>query len=604
MNQSIIRLLLLGFCFLVGVSFLFAYLTDPLGMAPVLDARENLALAEGMARGEWPVSPFYRAVLYPFLLSLPLRFGLEETLPWLASVLGLGFHFLNAFLTGRLAGTLWRSNEAAWVAGVLYACYPVALFFSVQVLDITPGITLFLLVLNLLVAHHHRRRALGWFGIGIVMGLTVAVRPNFLSVAPIVLVVPLLTDGKCRRVSRFMAVAAGVALPLLTQGATNYLRSGDFRILPWQGSFNLYAANRAGADGRYFEQRVLFKETAPGDNTARRESEYLYRQSVGAEAPLEPSAINHFWRQQLIKEIGSDPLGWLGLLGRKTFYLFHNWEPYNNLSYSYHRERFAVLAWNPLSWTFIVSTAAAGLLLAFPSMNRRRAAILLSAGCCYAIGVIAFYVSARFRLPLVPLLVIGSAGWAVVIEQWMNGRLPSAGKWIGALAVSFCLVIVSLVDWANSYDERPFVQDEILLASAALQVGDGDMAYETALSARERSPDHPIAARLIVGSVLLGTSNGIPPTSDEIAEVRDALTIIEPVDGPMAVVAGLLSWFDGNAERALILWREADSPLGEALAAAGVEAGVGMHSGAISSDPVRLLLSAWRPQASVDRNDP
>lgn len=320
MNRLPIRTFLLGFCVFVGAGFLISFLSDPLGVSPVLDARENLAIAEQFAKGQMPETPFFRAILYPLFLSLPMALGLEAAFPFLASLLGLGFHFLNAWLVGRLAQKLWENRQAAWVAGVIYACYPVALFFSVQVLDITPGITLFLLCLD-------RLAGLGtgkggkkdWFIAGLALGLAVLVRPNFLIVAPLVLGAPFLLSEKGMRVISFVLVGIGLTLPLSFQGTVNFMGSGDFRILPWQGSFNLYAANRGGADGRYFEQTILFEETKPGENTARRESEILYLRSEGPDAPLEPNAINEFWREKLIDEIGTNPGEWLGLMGRKIY---------------------------------------------------------------------------------------------------------------------------------------------------------------------------------------------------------------------------------------------------------------------------------------------
>ncbi len=49
------------------------YWQAPFGISPVLDSRESLLLAEKIASGTLEKEPFYRAMLYPFLLSLLLK---------------------------------------------------------------------------------------------------------------------------------------------------------------------------------------------------------------------------------------------------------------------------------------------------------------------------------------------------------------------------------------------------------------------------------------------------------------------------------------------------------------------------------------------------
>ena len=65
-------LLLLGLSVYMLAYFL-PHLDSPAGRFPVLDGAENMELARQMATGALPHVPFYRAMLYPALLSLFLR---------------------------------------------------------------------------------------------------------------------------------------------------------------------------------------------------------------------------------------------------------------------------------------------------------------------------------------------------------------------------------------------------------------------------------------------------------------------------------------------------------------------------------------------------
>ena len=73
-----------GLIALYALAYLLWYSATPLGLYPVLDGREQLALAGAIARGELPHEPFYRAPLYPALLAWVIKFGVVE--PHLALV--------------------------------------------------------------------------------------------------------------------------------------------------------------------------------------------------------------------------------------------------------------------------------------------------------------------------------------------------------------------------------------------------------------------------------------------------------------------------------------------------------------------------------------
>ena len=394
---------------LYGVGFFCLWLSDPLAQSPVLDGRENLFWAQAIQTGTVPAEPFYRALLYPWLLAkIGFAVGLSGGL---AAGLGLLCHFLNAALVGVIAQRLWQRRAASVLAGGVYACYPVSLWFAVQVLDITLAITLFLLALYALL-RVAGERAVGWMLLaGAAAGLAVVTRPNFL---PPVLLFPFLA-GALVFIARRKFVAAGlallwVALPLLgillAQGGLNYQRSGEFRVLPWQGAYNLHAANRVGANGKFYMQRISFAVVRAGQNTTRMESEYLYQQAHPNVRAADVSAMNAYWRAQLVKEVAADPVRWLGLMGRKLAYLVNDWEQYNNLTYAFHKQRLAALHWNPLGWGVLLLGSAVALCFGARFYHWRSVTVLLLVTAAYAAGVLLFFVSARFRLPLAPLLCV------------------------------------------------------------------------------------------------------------------------------------------------------------------------------------------------------
>lgn len=537
----------------LGMGFAFDYLADPLGLSPVLDARENLAWAERIAAGELPAEPFYRALLYPALLSL-FPFPL-----WMAPFFGLLCHWLNALLCGLMARRLWQNTAAAWLAGLIYAVYPVSLYFSVQILDITFALTLFLLgVYGLL---RLRERPSWWLAAlaGGAAGLAVLARPNFL---PAVLLFPALAVWLtyCHGRKWRPALMGGLALlaPLLgffaLQGGINHALSGEFRVLPWQGSYNLYAANREGANGKYFVQQLAFDEVARGMNPTRMESEYLYRQQAGPEATTSVAAMNAHWRAKLIESISEDPLRWLGLMGRKAAYLVNDWEQYNNLSYAYQKDRFPLLRWNPLGWGILLLGAAAALMLGWRRLGRQEASAVALVALAYAAGLLLFFVSARFRLPLAPFLCVGCGGLALLVRERGWWRRPGAGFAIGLLAL---LATLSYGDWWQARDRDTFIQDEVLLADAALRSGADAKALKYADKALARDPARQDVRRLQVSARFNLWLKAEGPAAEAHWEaLLGAIQKIEQADAMTWFVRGVIEWRSGAREAAVAAWRE------------------------------------------------
>jgi hypothetical protein len=568
----------------VGVYWLLFglyFLADPLGQVPVLDARENLAWAERIAADALLAEPIYRALLYPWLLSwLP-----DSLLPVGASLFGLAMHGVSALLVGRIAGHLWQNTTAARLAGFIYAVYPVALYFSGQVLDITFATTLFLAGVYALLNCAEcvpRRQALLWALLaGFVGGLAVLARPNFL---PAVLCFPLVmmffkAPG---RLGRGLCLAAGVALALGVQGAANYKLSGEVRLLPWQGAYNLYAANRVGANGKYYMQRLSFERVEAGSNTTRMESEWFYRKEVGEGAPDSVAAMNAHWRERLFEEISADPVRWLALMGRKLVYAANNWEQYNNLTYAYHKERWPYLRWNPLGWGLLLIAATCGLIAGFSRANRPALYTLGLLALAYLAGLLLFFISARFRLPLAPLLCVALGG-CVFFRELAGWR-----KKVGLCAGSLVMAVVSFGNWFGAQDRQTFIQDALLLAQANSQMGADADALRLARAVLQREADRPEAQRLEVTSLFnLWLLTG---ESSYWAEMTRAMEALDSSDAAVEFIRGVVHWRSGKREQAVSTWRaavgkygaEADSSFA-ALRVVGGESEAGL-------DPIRRIL--------------
>jgi hypothetical protein len=583
--------------FLYGTGYLIWYLGTPLGQAPQLDGKENLVLAAQIAGGALPHAPFYRAMLYPAALALPLWLGWPaEWLPALAAIGGLLCHFASTLAVARLAARLWqapRANPAALLAAALWGLNPVALFYAVDVLDVTPSLPLFLWGLVCLSQPGEKKRAA--FAGGAVLGLAVGMRPHFLPVALLAPVARAWLAGRWRFAPHDALAWAGVALPLLLVGLTQWAWAGEFRVMPWQGAYNFYAANRPGANGRYYTQQMFFTGLAPGENPTRAESDLLYARDTGATPPFSISAMEGYWHARALAAIAENPVAWFKLMGRKTYYLFNNFDQYNNKTYAWHQAQSPWLRWNFLNWGILLVLAAGMVPLGWWTKERRPAiAGLLLVFLVYAVGVLMYYASGRFRLPLMALLCVLAAGW---VKPDLFQRSSGWKRWIFlffAILMILAAGSVAATDAFNARDESTFIQDESLSANAAAEVGEDASAYALAQQVLARDPQRPDARRIALMSYFnLATTDGAKADSaDGWRRQLPLLDDLELRDAGLSLVAGVALWKTGDSVQAERVWQDGaarfgpDSPPAQALAAA------------------RYLLQSARPGATPPANSP
>jgi len=243
--------------FAYAATYLLYHVDTPLGQVAVLDGREIIAWANAFAAGDWPGEPFFRAPFYPLLLAVALKSGWPEpTLMLAAQLLNLCAHVLSAWLTYRIAFEVWQKQTAAVISGILFAVYPLAIFYVGEPLDISIGSSLFLAGLFCALRAGREGRSLLACCAGLLLALAVAARPHFLSAAIGLPMIPVLLSSHPRsRVSQIAAMTAGLLMGLASLGALNGWQSGQFQVLPSQGAYNLWAANRPGSNGLYYEQQ-------------------------------------------------------------------------------------------------------------------------------------------------------------------------------------------------------------------------------------------------------------------------------------------------------------------------------------------------------------
>ena len=541
-------LLALGYAF----GHLAWYRTTPLGQVPVLDEQENLVLAEAIVRGELPKEPFYRAPGYALLLALLRVPGVStQGLFPAALVLGVVLHALNAGLAAHLARS-WFGRGAGLTAGLLLALHPVFVHYATQALDGIAALTFFLGALACIPWNRDAPRAWRWAAASICCATATFVRPNYLLVW---CALPIAAWGLTRGTQRRVALAACSAGAAIFAGVAGWQHrvSGVAGFLPWQGAYNLWAANEPGTHGRYYLQRHTPPSSSGTINPARADSFYLYFQAKGA-PPADIAALNGYWRERFIAHVRTDPVAWLAQLLRKTYALLNNWEQYNNKTFAFHQARSPWLRWNPLGWGILFVLGAAGAARLSRDTPRIAAAVALIAGACAA-GIVLFFVSARFRLPLGALATI-LAGGALAAPRFWRAWPARAQAVLGVALVLVATLTFSRFDGVA--DPKTMVEDHALIARAASTIDQHAVAWAEATAALARHADHPDARFVATAAYfnLLVRDQAVAADEPRWREICARL-LASPGNTPreLRAIAAVAQWRGGNAAAAIDEWQ-------------------------------------------------
>jgi tetratricopeptide (TPR) repeat protein len=367
------------------------------------DARGYDQWAQTIAGGQWlGTEVFYQAPLYPYFLgAIYAVLGRDLTVVRvIQAAIGAASCTMLALAASRLF-----SRRVGLVAGLCLAFYAPAIFFDAliqkTVLDVF-FLCLMLWIASRLVDGAGATREWAWLGIAI--GAFALTRENALVLA-IVILTWIRAQSQPPWTSAAGAFLLGLAVILAPVAARNYAVGGGIYLTTAQFGPNFYIGNNARADGTYAPLR-------PGRGAPeyeRQDATDLAERALGRS--LTPSQVSRYWTDRALAFISSQPGRWAMLLGRKIVLLVNADEMLDTESQETHAESSMVL--RVFGWFghfgVLVPLALVGVVATW--RERRRLWPFHAMAAAYAASVIAFYVFARYRFPLVPFLVLfASAG--------------------------------------------------------------------------------------------------------------------------------------------------------------------------------------------------
>lgn len=576
--------------FVLRVVYVLQSQSSPYFDEPQMDALYHVEWARAFASGaEHQPGPFFRAPLYPWFLGLVFRlFGDGLLLPRLVQA---GIGALSCALVYAVAARAF-DRRTGLVAAALCASYWMLVYFDgellLPVLEVPTSLLAILFALRWGERPTTGRAAL----FGLALGLAAIVRPNVLLWAPLVGGWMLLRSGPGLAVRARHALAAALATlaPILPLTAYNAFAGHDAVLISSQGGVNFWIGNNPASDG----STAIAPGTRPDWWGGYRDT--IHQAEVLEGRPLRPSEVSRHYAHKALAWMREHPLDAARLLAWKLWLYWTDWELGNNQDEVFFALRFGpILRWLPIGFGIAAPLGLLGLAL---SARRQRALfplwIFVPAWCA---SVVLFFVCARFRVPMVPALLVFAAH--ALVWTLDTARARAWGR--VALAAAATALLAFLVQQVPARVDRTGAKGLWDLGLHAAQHGDPERAVELYRESIAQNPRFPMA-HLHLATAL----QALGRTAEAEAELRETLRLAPQNAGALQGLAELLlatGRISGGVEcarrllaaapfssaahytlaRSLIAESEAANPAATALPEAEAELGLALD---LAQDPV------------------
>lgn len=430
------------------LEYLRESMANPTFFCPTVDAYKYVDMARAFAQGHGLTPEYFKqSFFYPFYLSLVFRLCHSSIL--VAKVLQMVFGavacVLIALLGKRLAG-----RAAGLTAGLIAAFYGPLIYYDGELLgagwSVLWGTLLLLLLARIADEKKPRSRAI-FFLFGLSGACAVLTQATFM---PFFIIACVWLAWRWRRQQRdpwkiiglaALFIAAGFALPALPAAWLARQTTGRASILPGYSGLNLYFGNnpqsaamhriRPGVDW----DRLKSLPARHGCRTPE-EAERYYLKLVRDYALYQPLNFARGLGGKTLELISSRELP-----NSEDMYLFRQWSP---------TLRLVLWKIGPFGFPFGLL-----LLLATVGLTRREERApcpLFLYLALFALAIVGTHTCARYRMPMIPPLIILAAMGLRDLWQWARVR---AWKPLGAMA-AILVVFVPLVSLPG-----PFPQERI-----------------------------------------------------------------------------------------------------------------------------------------------
>jgi len=409
------------FAFSLRLIYVQGYKNHPLFAFPQVDAETYLTQAKQMADGDFFQTnrhSFYQPPLYPILLAVCMYFSTTHIywIHFLQIILGS----LNCLLLYKV-GKYGFAPATALLAALAAGCYWPLIYFDGELLP--PTVAVFFILLFMLFwfkfTLSSKRSMLFLSGVG--LGCAALTVPNILlfgwTACPISLLSPA-ARGKTaahwiHALQRLSIFAAASILPLAPVSLYHWHGEKVFVPISHNGGLNFYIGNSPKSENaasiRPGEEWDYFVSTPQRENPHR---------------ALSTADFSKYWYKKSWQTISRRPVESIQNLALKLFRLLDAHEIKRNMDIYFFRDQFsALMKWPLLGFGVVLPFSLLGVIWPRPA-NPRRSFLAWYLGI-YGFSVIIFFVTARYRLPMAPVLLLFAAhALRQLYYRFRTKRLP------------------------------------------------------------------------------------------------------------------------------------------------------------------------------------
>lgn len=371
---------------------------NPFFSYPIMDEKYHDEWAQEIAEGRlFERTPFYRAPAYPFFLGMIYAvFGHGYYTARLIGVILGSLSCLLIFIVGKEV----YSFKIGILAGFLACFYNMFIYFDTMLLTTYLELFFCLFGFLFLLMWFKKKTALNIILTGMFWGLATITRPNFLIFVPVLAIYMfcILKEKSLKeRLAPVILFTAGVIPAVLTVLIINVVVGKDTVLLAWNGGINFYLGNNPEANG--------WSATSPEIDATwwggYKDAILIAERDCGKH--LLPSQVSDYWFKRGFQYIFAEPFRWTELMIKKAYLLLNSYELSNNQSIATFTRFSPLLQFPLLSFGIIVALGIMGFIV---STKDKKVGVVALFVLAYSFGLILFFIPARYRMPLVPFLLV------------------------------------------------------------------------------------------------------------------------------------------------------------------------------------------------------
>ena len=452
------------------IIYLLSYKDSPFYQVPVWDAKEYHVIAIALSHGEAPQFIAYRAPLYPIILSLIMMiFGKNPIFLLLAQICIGSF---SCFLIYRISTKLY-GNNIGLICGLSGAVSGLMIYFDLELLPTSMVVFIVLLFFDGILKIDVKRKSV-LIKVGLMLGCGVLLRPTLIAFLPIAIWWVARKSEKLKRVLQF---SGALAIPMIMSFVLHLSTGAGPILVSAQGGINFFIGNHRQADG--------ITANLPGHGAGWNWDVISRNAEIQTGKKLKESEVDRFYWNAGLKEILADIPGFVKRCTKKAALFWNHVEISSNRDLYYHGSRFPLLG--KLLWIGFPLFLPFAVFGAISLWKDDRIKFLTLSILLYFLLSILFFVNARFRHPILPLLIILSGAGFTGIFSFRNILISK--KIILILSVLVAILISFGVNSGikkNRWDYGLFTEGKILAELG--RVKEADLLYSKALAHNPAAP--------------------------------------------------------------------------------------------------------------------